>query len=153
MKKLTLNIIEYHRDTNQVSWEYQYLSELDRIAIANLVFEASIDYEDKHGNYAMIILSSQQQLDRFRNILDSNYIQHFIRDITTDILNNKSTIHKMLSNIKVDNEELISKFVDKVEKWIYTNLDLDIVLDIINEQGIDSLRQVDKQFLENYGKF
>ncbi len=152
MNKLTLNIIEYHRDINQVSWEYQYLSEIDRIAIANLVFEASLDYEDKHGNYSMIILASEQHVEKFRNILESNYVQHFIKDVSSEILYNKQTIKKLLSNIRIDNEDLLQKFIEKVENWIYSNLDLDIVLDIINETGIENLRKVDKKFLEDYGK-
>jgi hypothetical protein len=40
----------------------------------------------------------------------------------------------------------------KIEEWMLENQELDNVLDIINEKGIEKLREVDRKFLENYGK-
>ena len=43
--------------------------------------------------------------------------------------------------------------MDDLNNWIYSKLDLDIILDMISSKGIDSLREVDKRFLkENYTK-
>ena len=37
-----------------------------------------------------------------------------------------------------------------IESWIYDNLEIDIVLDRITEVGMDSLKDVEKNFLKNY---
>ena len=41
-------------------------------------------------------------------------------------------------------------FMDDLESWIYDNLEIDIVLDRITEVGMDSLKDVEKNFLKNY---
>ena len=40
--------------------------------------------------------------------------------------------------------------MDDLESWIYDNLEIDIVLDRITEVGMDSLKDVEKNFLKNY---
>ena len=43
-----------------------------------------------------------------------------------------------------------SFFIDDVNEWVYNNLEIDIVLDRITDVGINSLRQVEKDFLKHY---
>jgi hypothetical protein len=45
-----------------------------------------------------------------------------------------------------------SFFIDDLNEWIINNLDIDIVLDRISEVGIDSLTEIEKEFLKTYNK-
>ena len=40
--------------------------------------------------------------------------------------------------------------MDDLDTWIYNNLEINIVLDRINEVGMESLKDVEKKFLKNY---
>jgi hypothetical protein len=51
----------------------------------------------------------------------------------------------------LDNYYLYDIFLDDLDRWLYSKLDLDIILDMISAKGIDSLREIDKKFLkDNY---
>jgi hypothetical protein len=152
MNKERIYLIDYSRDINVVTWEYQNLSDTDRIQITNLHFECSIDFVDRIGNYNMVIVSNSEQIKILTNILESNYVHHFCKDITYPVLRNKIKIHNVIFKQGVENKDLYEIFNKKFDNWLLQNLDLDIVLDMINETGIDSLREIDKKFLENYGK-
>jgi hypothetical protein len=151
MKKRVYKI-DYARDISQVTWDYQSLSDTDRIQITNFTFECSMDFVDKHQNYNMIIVTEPKEIDKLTKILTSNYIIHFSKDITEEILTNKLSIKQVVYEKGVENLDLYEKFKEKLNKWILDNLELDIVLDLINEKGIEKLREVDRKFLENYGK-
>jgi hypothetical protein len=151
MKKRVYKI-DYARDISQVTWDYQSLSDTDRIQITNFTFECSMDFVDKYQNYNMIIVTEPNEIDKLTKILTSNYIIHFSKDITEEILTNKLSIKQVVYEKGVENLDLYEKFKEKLNKWIFDNLELDIVLDLINEKGIENLREVDRKFLENYGK-
>jgi hypothetical protein len=151
MKKRVYKI-DYARDISQVTWDYQSLSDTDRIQITNFTFECSMDFVDKYQNYNMIIVTEPNEIDKLTKILTSNYIIHFSKDITEEILTNKLSIKQAVYEKGVENLDLYEKFKEKLNKWILDNLELDIVLDLINEKGIEKLREVDRKFLENYGK-
>lgn len=152
MSKSGVYIIDYSRDINNVTWEYQNLSDTDRVQITNLVFHCSIDYIDKYDNYNMLIVSDIGEIRKLTNILQNNFIFHFLKDITKDVLRNKITLESVIHDRGVENKDLYKIFTTKFEDWMIDNLDLDTVLDIINEKGIENLRQVDLKYLENYGK-
>jgi hypothetical protein len=151
MKKRVYKI-DYARDISQVTWDYQSLSDTDRIQITNFTFECSMDFVDKYQNYNMIIVTEPKEIDKLTKILTSNYIIHFSKDITEEILTNKLSIKQVVYEKGVENLDLYEKFKEKLNKWILDNLELDIVLDLINEKGIEKIREVDRKFLENYGK-
>lgn len=145
-------LIDYCRDINIVSWEYQNLSGTDRIQITNLSFECSIDFEDRFSNYNMIIIAGSVQVKTLTNILENNYINHFCKDITDDLIKNRTSITDIVRIEGVENKETYNIFKEKSERWMLRNLDLDIVLDLISERGMNKLREVDIKFLKNYGK-
>ena len=41
-------------------------------------------------------------------------------------------------------------FLDDIDDWIYHNLEIDIVLDRITEVGINSLKEVERNYLKSY---
>ena len=61
--------------------------------------------------------------------------------------------HLNEDHLDFENYYIYEVFLEDLDKWIYSKLDLDIILDMISSKGIDSLREVDKRFLkENYTK-
>lgn len=152
MNKEQFFIIDYGRDVNVVTWEYQNLSDTDIIQITNLTFRCSIDYIDKHNNYNMLIVATTVEFNKLIKILQDNYINCFNRNISDKIIRNKLSVSTLFKDVEIVNETKYNNFTLKVNDWIYENLDLDIVLDLINEKGIDNLREIDKTFLENYGR-
>ena len=115
-------LIDYCRDINIVSWEYQNLSGTDRIQITNLSFECSIDFEDRFSNYNMIIIAGSVQVKTLTNILENNYINHFCKDITDDLIKNRTSITNIVRIEGVENKETYNIFKEKfitTKKKIY----------------------------------
>jgi len=56
------------------------------------------------------------------------------------------------SEDKLDEKNLFKYdfFLEDINSWIYNNLEIDIVLDRITDVGIDSLKQIEKDFLKHY---
>lgn len=152
MSREKIYLIEYCRDINFVTWEYQNLSDTDRIQVTNLKFRASIDFITEIGDYSMLVIAEENEFNKLKKILNGNYIHCFYKDITTKLLQNQTNIDKITLKSKIENQDLFKLFEQKLEEWIIENLDLDVVLDMINDLGIENLREIDKKFLENYGK-
>ncbi len=152
MKKLRFYHIDYSRSTNDVHWEYQNMTENDRIALVNLKFDASFDYEDRLGNYNMYLLTTTMQYEKFKEILDNNIILYVSRDLSHQLLYNRFDLNHLKKNLELEQRKLYELFIDRLDEWLLENLEIDIVLDIINDKGIKKLRKIDKKFLENYGK-
>lgn len=100
----------------------------------------------------MLIVSTAVEFNKLIKILQDNYINCFNRNISDKIIRDKLSVSTLFKDVEINNETKYNNFKLKVNDWIYENLDLDIVLDLINEKGIDNLREIDKTFLENYGR-
>jgi len=147
---LTLNIIEFCRSSEDVSYDYDHLSDNDKEKIANLDTEASFDYEDEQQNYVCYSLMSSNETEKWKNILDANFIPYICHDISLNVIKNNINLEKKLIKYTNNyNENSYHEFINKLNEWIKSNLDLDTVLDMINEKGVDSLRLIDKEFLKN----
>ena len=147
---LTLNIIEFYRSSEDVSYDYDHLSDNDKEKIANLDTEASFDFEDEHQNYVCYSLMSSNETEKWKNILDANLIPYICHDISLNVIKNNINLEKKLIKYTNNyNENSYHEFINKLNEWIKSNLDLDTVLDMINEKGVDSLRLIDKEFLKN----
>lgn len=152
MSKEKIYLLEYCRDIDLVTWEYQNLSDTDRTQVANLKFRSSIDFITENGDYNMLIIAEENEFNKLKKILNENYIHCFYKELTKKLLSNKTNIDKITQNSKNENTNLYESFKQKLEEWIMENLDLDVVLDMINDIGIENIREIDKQFLANYGK-
>ena len=78
-------------------------------------------------------------------------IAHECLDLSQDIIYSKIDIEYELED-KLDEKNLFKYdfFLEDINSWIYNNLEIDIVLDRITDVGIDSLKQVEKDFLKHY---
>ena len=89
------------------------------------------------------------EIEKYKKILEKNYIDFDCINISNLVLKNEYDLSYIKNYIDSENYYLHDMFIEDLEQWIYDNLDLDLVLDMISYNGIDSLRPVDKKFLKN----
>lgn len=152
MKQVNFYHTEFSTGIDTVIWEYTCLPENDRTKLAEIQFIATFDFLDIHNNYHFLVLTEKLQIDKYLKILIDNLILHFAHNITQKVLKDQIDLKKFEKTISKSNKVLWKNFRTKIEEWMLLNQDLDNVLDIINQKGIEKLRDIDKKFLENYGK-
>ena len=118
--------------------------------IAELDIESSFDYRIDDFFYFFVI-TSKIEIQKYLKILDKNLINYTFENLSDLILKNEYDFTYVLEYLDDDNEVIYEIFMDDLNKWIYSNLDIDIILDMISLKGMTSLREVDKKFLkDNY---
>jgi hypothetical protein len=142
--------IRYSKSSSELNEDYDNLSDYEKEQISELDAEGFFDYED-NDIYCCYVISTPVEVVKYSKILTNNLIQHEYIDLSQEILNNKIDIELELEH-KLDEKNLFKYdfFLDDLEHWIYNNLEIDIVLDRITDVGINSLRQVEKDFLKHY---
>lgn len=142
--------IRYSKSSLELNEDYDCLSDYEKEAISELDAEGFFDYED-NNIYCCYVISTPIEVTKYSKILTNNLIAHECLDLSKDIIYNKIDVEYELED-KLDEKNLFKYdfFLDDLEHWIYNNLEIDIVLDRITDVGIDSLKQVDKDFLKHY---
>jgi hypothetical protein len=142
--------VRYSKSSLELNDDYDNLSDFEKEQISELDAEGFFDYED-NSIYCCYVISTPVEVVKYSKILTNNLIQHEYLDLSQEILNNKVDIELELED-KLDEKNLFKYdfFLDDLEHWIYNNLEIDIVLDRITDVGINSLRQVEKDFLKHY---
>lgn len=126
------------------------ISDSDLEKIASLDIESSFDYE-KDDSYFCYIITNQIEIEKYKKILEKNYIGYTCKDISENIIKNEYDIYYIGDYIDENNYYLYDIFLDDLDRWLYSKLDLDIILDMISAKGMDSLREIDRKFLkDNY---
>lgn len=126
------------------------ISESDLEKIASLDIESSFDYE-KDDCYFCYIITNQIEIEKYKKILEKNYIGYTCKDISEYIIKNEYDIDYIGDYLDENNYYLYDIFLDDLDTWLYSKLDLDIILDIISAKGMNSLREIDRKFLkDNY---
>ena len=142
--------VRYSKSSLELNEDYDNLSDFEKEQISELDAEGFFDYED-NSIYCCYVISTPVEVVKYSKILTNNLIQHEYLDLSQEILNNKIDIGSDLED-KLDEKNSFKYdfFLDDLEHWIYNNLEIDIVLDRITDVGINSLRQVEKDFLKHY---
>jgi hypothetical protein len=142
--------IRYSKSSLELNEDYDCLSDYEKEAISELDAEGFFDYED-NNIYCCYVISTPIEVTKYSKILTNNLIAHECLDLSKDIIYNKIDVEYELED-KLDEKNLFKYdfFLDDLEHWIYNNLEIDIVLDRITDVGIDSLKQVEKDFLKHY---
>lgn len=145
---ITLQVIEFCRSSEDISCDYDYLSDIDKSKLSNIDFISDFDFEDENQNYTLYLLITLNEIEKYKKLLNDNLIPYICTEISQDVIKNNINLERIL-HIYVDfiNEERYYNFIKDVSKWIEDNLDIDIILDMISENGIKSLRSIDKEFL------
>ncbi len=143
--------IKFFKSAEKLTNHYNNLSESERENISGLNAESFFDYENKNQNYTCYIIVDSLELERYTNILTNNSIEHKCVNLSDDFINGKIDIKKDIENkINETNYYKYDFFVDDIDNWVLENLNIDIILDRISEIGIDSLKEIEKEFLKNY---
>lgn len=142
--------IKFSKSTFELNDDYERLSDYEKDIISELNTESFFDYEDELDNYTCYVITTPTELDRYLKILKNNLIEHEFLDLSKKVLNNQINLELLEDKLDSNNYFKYDFFMDDLESWIYDNLEIDIVLDRITEVGMDSLKDVEKNFLKNY---
>jgi len=144
--------ITFSKNSDQLNDDYERLSEYEKENISNINAEAFYDFDDEFDNYNCIIITDIESMKSYSSILKNNLIECKIKDISTKILTNKINFETQLKPILMTTSHIkFNIFIESINNWILRNLDIDMVLDRINEVGgVNNLKEVEKQFLEQY---
>lgn len=141
--------IKFSKPSYQLNDDYDRLSEIEKEKISNIEAEAFFDM-DEDDKYTFFIIVNPIELKAYLSVLNENFIPYDINDVSDDILKGKLDVESVIIQVNPLNSLRYSFFVDDLNDWLYDNLDMDIVLDRISSIGIESLRKVEKEFLNNY---
>lgn len=141
--------IKFSKPSYQLNDDYDRLSEIEKEKISNIEAEAFFDM-DEDDKYTFFIIVKPMELKAYLSVLNENFIPYDINDVSDDILKGKLDVESVIIKVNPLNSLRYSFFVDDLNDWLYDNLDMDIVLDRISSIGMDSLRKVEKEFLNNY---
>lgn len=142
--------IRYSKSSLELNEDYDCLSDYEKEVISELDAEGFFDYEDNHI-YCCYVISTPIEVAKYSKILTNNLIAHECLDLSEDIIYNRIDVEYELED-KLDEKNLFKYdfFLEDINSWIYNNLEIDIVLDRITDVGIDSLKQIEKDFLKHY---
>ena len=139
--------LKFSKSSYELNDDYERLSDIEKEKISNMEADSFFDI-DEDDKYTFYIIVNPIELKAYLSVLNENLIHYDINDISDDILKGKLEID--IKNINPLNSLKYSFFMDDLDDWIYENLDIDTVLDIISSVGIKSLRKIEKEFLNNY---
>jgi hypothetical protein len=143
--------IKYSKSSLELNEDYQYLSDFEKEAMAELNAISFFDYDDDLQKYTCYIITTPLEIKKYSKILSNNLILHDFYDLSEDILLSKIDIEKEVKD-KINSFNFLKYdfFIEDIDEWLLENLNIDIVLDRINEVGIDSLKDIEKEFLKHY---
>jgi len=142
--------IKFNKSSFELNDDYERLSDYEKDIISELNTDSFFDYEDELDNYVCFVITTPTELDRYLKILRNNLIEHESSDLSKPVLKNEINLEVLEDKLDSNNYFKYDFFMDDLESWIYDNLEIDIVLDRITEVGMDSLKDVEKNFLKNY---
>lgn len=142
--------IEFNKSALELNREYDRLSDIEKEKVADLRADSYFDYEGDDG-YICFLITTPFEISRYLEILSNNNIHHKKINLSNDILYKRYDLESELLD-KVDSLNSIkwAFFIEDLYYWINNNLDIDIILDRINEVGIENLTELEKDFLDNY---
>ena len=129
--------------------DYDRLSDIEKEKISDMEADAFFDM-DEDNKYTFFIIVKPMELKAYLSVLNENFIPYDINDVSDDILRGKLDVESQITQVNPLNSLRYSFFLDDLNDWLYENLEIDIILDRISSIGIDSLRKVEKEFLNNY---
>ena len=142
--------IKFDKSSFELNDDYERLSDYEKDIISELNTESFFDYEDELDNYVCFVITKTNELYKYLKILKHNLIEHEYSDLSKPVLKNEINLEMLEDKLDSNNYFKYDLFMDDLESWIYGNLEIDIVLDRITEVGMDSLKDVEKNFLKNY---
>lgn len=144
--------IEFSHTSMDLDEYYLSFSQDDIDIFMSLKFYLMVDYEC-YSKYNIILISDTNQIDIYKKLLDSYNILYICEDVSGKVLAGdfdiKTILYENLDELNIDIQDV---FLEELDSWIYSNLDLDIVLDKISKFGLKSLSDIEIMYLDNYEK-
>lgn len=142
--------VTFNKSSFDLVDDYERLSDIDKERVSDMDVNGFFDY-DENDKYAFFIIVDSIEFKTYTKILNENLIEYEVKNISNDVLRGKIDVEEFTSKYSSPmNTIKLSFFIDDLNEWIYDNLDIDIVLDRISEVGINSLKKIEKEFLNNY---
>jgi hypothetical protein len=141
--------LKFSKPSYQLNDDYDRLSDIEKEKISDMEADAFFDM-DEDDKYTFFIIVKPMELKAYLSVLNENFIPYDINDVSDDILRGNLDVEAEITQVNPLNSLRYSFFLDDLNDWLYENLDIDIILDRISSIGIDSLRKVEKEFLNNY---
>jgi hypothetical protein len=148
--KYRLYHITFESTSDELSHYYECLPIYEQDKLQGLDVLASFDHDIKPNGYNCYFLTTEDEIKIYEKILNDNLIDYICSDISESVIYNKIYLEEdLMYHINEENTISYVIFIDEVNDWIYENLDLDIILDIISDKGISNIRTIDKKYLDN----
>lgn len=150
MRHLIIKVV-FNCDLFWSEAEYEKLSELEKTKIINVEAISTFDFIDDENNYVCYMIISPIEMSKYEGILLNLDIKYYSFDLCDGILHGEIDLKPIFERyLHPMNLEVYEDFFNNLEEWIMKNQSVDNVLDMINRKGLDSLRKIDKDFLDNY---
>ena len=143
--------LRFEKSSYDLEKDYESLSEYQKEKIANMKPTSFFDFNDEQFKYTLYMIISPIDIKNYISILDMNHIGYELDDISEVALKDEIELDDyLMKQSNRSNRTKIINFIEKKNEWVYENLDIDTVLDRISEVGMESLRYIEKKFLQNY---
>lgn len=144
--------VEFSKSSIELNDDYEILSDHEKEWISQLDAESFFDYNNKDNNYICFVITTPLEIKKYLEILAKNFIESKCEDLSKKILTSEIDLSEILrKNITPLNSVKWSFFLEDLENWILSNLEIDMVLDRISEVGgIKKLSKIEKEFLKNF---
>ena len=143
--------LRFEKSSYDLEKDYEKLSEYQKEKIASLKPTSFFDFNDEQFKYTLYMIISPIDIKNYVSILDINQIGYELDDISDAALKDEIELDDyLMKQSNRSNRTKIINFIEKKNEWVYENLDIDTVLDRISEVGMESLRYIEKKFLQNY---
>lgn len=127
--------------------EWDKFNETDTDIVFNLDAESFFDYE-KDDKYICYLIVELSEINKYIYILRKYNIDFKQSDISQSILEGKY-VDDLIRYVNFENTLKYDFFIEDINNWLSENLNIDIILDKISSSGINSLNEIEKQFLKN----
>lgn len=143
--------VYFTKDSYSLNEEYDRLSDYEKEIISTILPDYYFEFNNINGGYTLYLIIPPNDLDKYLKILENNLINYSVVDISEDILNGLDLHNKLKKYINIINNIRWGKFQKIIDSWIFSNLDIDLILDRINKVGsVNNLSKIEKKFLDNY---
>ena len=145
--------VKFDKSSFELNDEYDRLSDYEKEKISQLDAISFFDCDLEDGRYVCYVITDPLEMKSYLSILSNNLIGVNCQDLSKDIISRKIDLeYDLRGQINTMNSVKYSFFIDDLNQWIYDNLDMDTILDRISESGMDSLTNVEREFLNTYNK-
>lgn len=106
-----------------------------------------VEYTDENGKECMFCIIDDFYLSKLADCYNSFSIKYKFIDLTEDVFFDKPF---RITYKNQFGKSVVKKVISLISDFKYNFTDVDIVLDKINEMGIDSLTEFDKTILQRF---